>query len=206
MGMKLAIPTESRSGGSRGSLKKRKPLNTYQQGWVTDAVTIPAFMQQQWATLSSSRNRQAFSLIELVIVMAIIGLLSAMAVPRFANASMRSRIDSAAKRVAADLELARKYAIHSSTPQTVTFSGNSYEIPGLRHLSHSTSSYNVDLADEPYRAQIKNAMFGGDSEISFDIYGSADSGGTVDITVAKMHRRVRINATTGQITIRIIAE
>ena len=135
----------------------------------------------------------AFSLIELVIVLAIIGLLAAMAVPRFANAAMHSRVDAAAKRIAADLELTRKYAIHSSTIQTVTFSGNSYEISGMRDLDHATSSYKVNLSAEPYRARILSADFAGDSEVSFDIYGNADSGGTVVVYVAGWRHTVTFN-------------
>lgn len=133
--------------------------------------------------------------------MAIIGVLAAIAVPRFANASARSRINSAANRVAADLELARKYAIHSSTPQTVTFNGNSYEISGMRSPDRSTSSYNVDLSADPYRAQIVSVNLGSDSQISFDIYGNADSGGVVSINVADMIRKVRVNPMTGKIIV-----
>lgn len=158
-------------------------------------------MQNTRLLLSSFRNRRAFSLIELVIVLAIIGILAAMAVPHFADAAIRNRIDIAAKRIAADLELARKHAIHSSTPQTVTFNGNGYEISGMRDLDRSTSSYKVDLSDEPYRAQIRSADFDGDSEINFDTYGNADSGGTVVLQVARSHRTVKFDSETGQATV-----
>lgn len=158
-------------------------------------------MQQQSVPFSSIQSHRAFSLVELVIVLAIIGLVAAMAVPRFANATVRSRVDAAAKRIAADLELARTYAIHSSTPQTVTFKGNFYVISSIRDLDHPTSSYKVDLSSDPYQVNIRLVDFGGDSEVTFDIYGNADSSGTVVIRDARYERTIQFDADTGQATV-----
>jgi len=146
-------------------------------------------------------HRSGFSLIELQVVMAMIGIWAGIAIPRVANSIAHHRVDAAARRIAADLELARQYAIHSSTIQTVTFSGDGYVLSGMRDLNRSTSSYKVDLSAAPYRAQILIADFAGDSEVGFDVYGNADSGGTVIVQVAGWQHTVTFDPESGKATV-----
>ncbi|MFN7613934.1 MAG: Tfp pilus assembly protein FimT/FimU, partial [Phycisphaerae bacterium] len=56
-----------------------------------------------------SRHR-AFSMIELVIVLVIVGVTAAIAVPRYVNSVQRTKVDGAARRIAADIERLRDRA------------------------------------------------------------------------------------------------
>ena len=69
-----------------------------------------------------------FSLVELVLVMVIIGVVAAIALPRFAQANARQQLEAAANRVASDLEKARHEARASSNLVAISFntSDNSY--------------------------------------------------------------------------------
>ena len=55
-------------------------------------------------------RRCAFTFIELVIVLLVMGILTAVAAPKFFDSLLFHRVESAARRVKADLELARTQA------------------------------------------------------------------------------------------------
>jgi type II secretory pathway pseudopilin PulG len=149
------------------------------------------------------RSRPCFTLVELITVVAIIAMLAAMAIPRFGDSVARQRADAAARRIAADLELARKHAIHASVSQTVTFypDSSSYVLPGVQHLDHPDGAYKVDLTAEPYAATLVSADFAGSAKVTFGMYGKPDSGGTVRIGVGEHYRTVTLDAESGRTSI-----
>src|SRR5437762_6551307 len=77
---------------------------------------------------------RAFSLIEMVLVLTIIAIASAIAVPRYVGSIARYRAETAARRVAADLALAASHAADSGKTQSVVFVARSYQMPGMQHL------------------------------------------------------------------------
>jgi prepilin-type N-terminal cleavage/methylation domain-containing protein len=146
---------------------------------------------------------QAFSLIELIIVAVIIAMLASMAIPRFGNSIARQRADAAAKRISADLEFARRIAMTTSKSQTVSFDTTelSYRLVGLPHLDHPDQEYKNNLFEEPYSATGISTDLGGDAEVVFDMYGTPDSGGSVQVQVGEHYRTVTLDEVTGQPTI-----
>src|SRR3954468_24220391 len=95
----------------------------------------------------SPRRALAFSLFELLFVIAIIAIVAAMAMPRYGRSVARYRAECAAKRVAADLALARSTAKAVSAERIVTFNtvAGSYTLGAVRHLDHSSAPYTVTL-------------------------------------------------------------
>ena len=143
---------------------------------------------------------RGFSLIELVLVMTIISILAAIAVPRYAEALARYRADAAAKRVVIDLAYAREHARSASANvevrvQTAT---NTLTIIGADHIDHSGKDYETDLSSGPYHASIRAVNFGGDGVVRFNGYGEPDSGGTVTLYVGTEQRGVVLDAQTGK--------
>src|SRR5438045_9793911 len=86
-----------------------------------------------------------FSLIELMLVIAIIAVVSAMALPRYANSLHAYRATMAAKRIASDLQLAQYRARSLSTIRTVTFtiSSSSHQLVGATDLTQESASDTV---------------------------------------------------------------
>jgi type IV fimbrial biogenesis protein FimT len=67
-----------------------------------------------------------FSITELMVVMAIGGIIMGIAAPSFMRWLPDMRLSSAAREVATDLQMARMKAISKNTTYTVTFNSNAY--------------------------------------------------------------------------------
>jgi prepilin-type N-terminal cleavage/methylation domain-containing protein len=144
-------------------------------------------------------SRGGFTLVELALVLVIMGILGAIAVPHYAAAITRQRLDAAARRVIADLTYARNHAKFSSTSQEVVFDtvNDSYRLVDLPHPDVPNADFVVCLSEEPYHAVIKSADFDGDTSVIYDAYGASDSGGTVVIRVGDWEIPVTLGADTG---------
>jgi prepilin-type N-terminal cleavage/methylation domain-containing protein len=147
------------------------------------------------------RRQPAFTLVELVLVLAIIVVMSAMAVPRYTRAQQRYRADAAAQRLLADLAMARSRANTTSTSQAVIFTvaTSQYQMPGVTDLQNRGANYTVRLGDAPYQATLQSVDFGGGvTQVTFDGYGNPSSGGTLVITAGEFVRTILLNANTGK--------
>lgn len=146
-------------------------------------------------TRSSSPTR-AFSLVEVLLVVAIMGIIAAMAAPRYAAALNSYRADATARRIAADISMAQARARTTSSSRTIVFDAdsNTYKIAGERDLSVSTDTYTVDLSGSPYFARLSRFGFGGNATLSFNGYGVPSGAGTVLISVGATTRTVSIDS------------
>lgn len=155
--------------------------------------------QRYEPTVAASARRVGHTLLELVIVVAIVGIVSAIAVPRYASYLGHQRVDAAARRVVLDLSLARNRARISSTGVTVSFDAvtNRYQILGMTDPDRKIATYGVRLSGDPYGVDLVSADFGGDSEVIFTGYGNPDSGGTVVLSAHDYAVTVALDADSG---------
>jgi prepilin-type N-terminal cleavage/methylation domain-containing protein len=148
------------------------------------------------------RQQPAFSLIELILVLAIITVMSAMAVPRYVGAQQRYRADAAAQRIVTDLAMARSRANTTSASQAVLFTvaSSQYQMPGVPDLRNSGGTYTVLLGGAPYQATLVSVDFSGTAQVTFDGYGVPNSGGTVVVKAGGFQRTIVLDATSGKAT------
>jgi prepilin-type N-terminal cleavage/methylation domain-containing protein len=149
-------------------------------------------------------RRTAFTLMELVIVLLVVGILAATAAPRYFDSLQRFRAEAAAKRIAYDLQLARRHAITNSASQCVQFnspSANKYRLLNLTDPHRSTSAYIINLADEPFGCSITSASFGGDATVIFSGFGRPDSGGIVTVQSGSHQCTVTLDADSGKVEV-----
>ena len=148
------------------------------------------------------RLRAAFSLLELIIVITIIGVVTAIAMPRYAGAMTNYRAETAARRIVTDLARARAEARQHSISVTVTFNTTDHtcavHVTGEPSPTKDQLTY---LADDPYNVKISSATFGGDAVIIFDGYGQPDSGGTITVVVGSTAKTVVLDADSGKATV-----
>lgn len=148
-------------------------------------------------------KRRAFSLLELILVMAIMATFAAIAAPRYGLALARHRADLAARRVSADLCQAQSYAKTTSVACTVTFfaATETYQLLNVPSLDGRPGDYTVALSAHPYQANIVSADFDGGSQVVFDGWGSPDHGGTIVVAVGAEQRTITVDGDTGQVSI-----
>ncbi len=141
--------------------------------------------------------QRAFTLIELVLVMATLGIAAAIAVPRFAEGSHTRRLDAFEQRLLADIEHARRLAQARSASVMMVFDpiNDTYVITGARNpVTGESSSYMVQTGDSPYRIDLQTVDLGGDAVLIHDGYGTRDSGGTITIASGDLTRTITIDA------------
>lgn len=150
------------------------------------------------------RTATGYSLIELVLVLAIMGIITALAVPRYSNSVARYRADAAARRIASDLELVQSRAYSRNATQSAVFSiaSNSYQLSGIADLNRPNQPYTVRLADPPYFAVLKSVNFDGSNTASFNGYGQPTSPGTIVLAVGVQQRTITLDLSSGQATIK----
>ncbi|MHC4218112.1 MAG: GspH/FimT family pseudopilin [Planctomycetota bacterium] len=143
--------------------------------------------------------RTAFTLLELVMILAIVATLAAIAAPRYAAALTNYRAEGAGRRLVADLELARATAQMQSARVTVYFdvANDRYDIPGVSSLHDPETDVGVDLSREPYRADLVAASFGANDYASFDGYGIPDSGGVIVVSCGTTMMTISLDLETG---------
>lgn len=142
----------------------------------------------------TSCTRCAFTLLELLTVVVILGVMSAIAIPRFGDFSHGMSLDAAERQVLVDIERARRRAIESSASVTVAFRPvqDAYFINALPSLDRSDQTYSVRLAEEPYGVDLVSADFAGTTNLTFNAYGEALYDGTVTFSLADRTRTVTV--------------
>lgn len=145
---------------------------------------------------------RAFSLIELVCVIAIIAVVSAIALPHWASAVQDQRMNLALRRIAADLALAQSRANYGSASVTVAFSPStsSYQIVGMPDPDRPGQTYTVSLAADPYDLTLSSASFAGGPKLSFDGYGTPVAGGTIVLGQGATTHTLTVDGTSGRVT------
>lgn len=139
--------------------------------------------------------------VELVAVILILGIVAAVAVPRYTDNLMQARVDAAARRIVADLTAAQARAKAASSSQTVTFvvppRGSRYEIVGMKDPDRPGESYVVNLDASPYQVAFGSVNLGGGTTLVYNGYGVPDRSGTLVVQAGKSVRTVTIDSSTG---------
>lgn len=153
-------------------------------------------------TPKCGRCSLGFSLIELIVVTLVISILASVAIPRLSAALTSRRLQAATRRIAADFAYARNAAKDTGKSVQVEYSAGTgvYSMPTIPS-PNGDASYVVDLLQTPYPVTIASVDFGGDSTIIFDLYGHADSGGTLSISGAGQTTNLSFSQLSGKTTV-----
>ncbi len=148
--------------------------------------------------------KRGFNILELLITVSVLGIMAAVAVPRFAGQLQHHRLDMAAKRVMADFESVRSLAYNTSTPQTIRFSvaQSGYQIVGLVDPDRPNApNYTVNLSESPYCCSLISANFSGNDAVTFNGHGLPNTNGTIELQLGNQLRRIVLDAGTGTVSV-----
>lgn len=142
-------------------------------------------------------------MIELIIVITLVSVLSAVAIGRWRNFTVRQRAEAAAQRIVRDFAYVQSVARSWGSAQTLTLNqaAGSYALTGATALDRSTGGYSVNLAAEPYNARISALDVDAAKPFLFNGYGLPDHGGKIDITVGDVVKTILIDADSGKAVI-----
>lgn len=144
-----------------------------------------------------------FSLFELLIVIGLIAIVSAIAIPRYSGSMENYRASFAARKIAADLALAQNAARATSGARTASFDSAAgvYTINGADNIAAAAGAIRVNLGEPPFSAAFKADFGPGGTQVTFDGYGRPDNPGSVEVKSGRASRIVVLDAQSGACTI-----
>ncbi|MBN2377541.1 MAG: GspH/FimT family pseudopilin [Sedimentisphaerales bacterium] len=125
---------------------------------------------------------RAFTIIEMVIVLAIISILASVAAVSFSNSSKNVQLQCAADRLIADLNLVRDQARRQQQDYELIFNVGARSYSAIGVPSHTgTEDIAVSLQAAPYYITSLSVPFT-DNKIIFDAQGNPTESGSVTLS------------------------
>ncbi|QTA84704.1 GspH/FimT family pseudopilin [Desulfonema magnum] len=165
-------------------------------------------------------KKQGFTFLELLVVLVIISLMSALVAPRLGGALSRMNSKTAAKKIAASLRYARSQAVSRKMPHIAVFDfdknriviGNwKPETPGTGNWELGTGNRELEagkIYDLPEGVKLESAIGGevvsGLFQINFYPVGSSSGGGVIISDEQERLYKITVDFITG--TVQLNAE
>lgn len=149
------------------------------------------------------RRKTAFTLLETILVVALLAIIAVVAIPRYNNSLYSYRAAMAANRLSADLAMARGDAWASGSTRTVTLDtvNNQYQLVGISDQDKKTqANTTVNFALAPYYATLVSSTFQNNT-ITFDAYGTPSAGGQIVLGAGAYRKTVVLDAVTGRVSL-----
>ena len=123
------------------------------------------------------RQERGFTLIELLIVVAIIGILAAIAVPNFLNAQMRAKVAKVESELRSISTALESYRIDNNMyPVWRTFeNGNIWPVSARLNPLTTPVSYMGNVPQDPFLKKIHGARINDDQHEAYDTYDYVDA-------------------------------
>ena len=141
----------------------------------------------------SSKN--GFSLIELIIVIMIIGVVTAIAMPKFAHAGSGRRLSAARKTLLSDIAMVKLRARATSKVHLIKFYPDEeiYIIVEGTEITRDSIILSRDLKVEPFNLEISRTSLGVNPYSTITVYGDVSPGFTIGIIDDGVEIAIRVD-------------
>ncbi len=143
---------------------------------------------------------QGFTLIELIVMLAILGLIAAIATTRLTDISTNVRMSSAINQISSDIEIVKEMSLAKHKNMSITFDQN-YNTYIIREGNSVMSDYPgsdngiLNLSEGIFKGvNITQIDINGSNKINFDKWGNVLNSGTITLN---NDRILSINKLTG---------
>ncbi len=143
---------------------------------------------------------RGFTLIELMIVLVVMAVAAAVAVPRYARSVQRYRLDAATRHLAAQFDLAQRYA--RAHGKTVTLSTDTTDSRVRFSDADGVTVSDTQLDESPFIAALTEVKISNGTALQFDGYGKPNTTAKLAITVGDQQRVVTYDADTEQTNVK----
>ncbi|MFN7020917.1 MAG: prepilin-type N-terminal cleavage/methylation domain-containing protein, partial [Phycisphaerales bacterium] len=142
---------------------------------------------------------RAFTLVEVVTVLVIVGLVSAIGTVRYSSSLNRYRAEGAGRLIIAEVDRAKILARTTGSAHTVRFAPGSASLAVLsaEDVLSSRPGRVVSIGGAPYHATIAVSGMAGNA-VMFDAYGEPNGGGVVTISSGGLTSAVIIDPASGR--------
>ena len=152
--------------------------------------------------LADNTRSRAFTLMELIIVIVIISVTAAVAIPRMSGASSRYRVDAAVQQLLADINITAAAANSASETRSIVFdaSNETYVMVGRPSPSNPALNHTVSLSVEPYKVNMLGVSLG-DNQLDISGHGLLMETGQLTLAAGSTARRVVFTSGSGSVQV-----
>jgi prepilin-type N-terminal cleavage/methylation domain-containing protein len=143
-------------------------------------------------------SRRGFSLIELVICLAIVVTVAGLASVRFSGSAQRARIDAAANKIVSMIDDCRGRALTSGAETKIDFDVGNSRLTVKGTVTDDATLDTLNLAAAPYSVKLTAADFNGSAELHFTTFGRPLAGGFIDLSLGGHSKRIALDSETGR--------
>ena len=155
-------------------------------------------------SMLTHRGQAAFTMVEMMIIIAIIGIAAAIAIPSFLSLLPGMRLNGAARQVMGDLMAARMKAVKLNMTTQVFFSDNGYQYKICNDTSADTDTTvydgEGDIENRDLQNEYHDVIFNSNINPSFSPRGTANNFGKITLTNSAGSKYVKI-VITGRVRI-----